>query len=639
MALIIWLVQMQVALSQHFAVQVNEQFIEELIDSAIDSRVNEQGVLDLEIPEGRISQKVKVNSDKSAALVDFVDGFLGINVRSGLEINLFYGKLKVAGRIKSSDIKLSVRKIAANNFRVKAVVAVDRLKTDLSKLFICDNKNCKNGAYVKFQGINLRQINNGVPIKLVLSLRAKLVDGKLYLSVDKIDNNLGGDNPPRIDLNYFVGKKSGKEWPQISYNQVGPRSLGISYSREDLVEELDLFKDDLIETLMVSLGEFASGDLVDDLNKIFANGIGTEFKGKYQGKGPVVIDTRNEVQEREASNFEHYYRQDNTYVDNSRHIPYRIVFYESIIDQFVNSIDYNFNLVELEKYNDDKILEVMAGPDIRINGAKVRPSNVIGYNKCSYGRKFGNCQRAMGKLKFDNEQLKSNSNIAVAISEPFINSLLSVSKNEGVLPKLVDMVVGMPGVYLSNHGVKIHMLNGVVYAVINLKILLKEQSSWIESVIGGAIENRWGKTNGEIVFPIEIPLNFRIEDDGQGESSLLVNGLSPFLANGELANMHGYPSNLDKTARTWFVKIKKKILSKIHSSLKDLIDESSTIKGRMRLKEQRIPMSALSKKLPFDLTPTHLDVLNSGHMAIYGMVKDIKVFEKKEKKNNQGLLR
>lgn len=606
---------------QHLGLQINSQGIKSILSSAIKSISNEKEMIFFELPQGRMDEKFKIDSSKMERSVRLFNGLLGVDFAEGMDVYLKYSKVDIGWNIDVDSIDLALNQPSKKNaVKVKFRTNLSKLNVDIPSLDICSREKCVDGSYIKFKNISIDLQRNSIPLELELLAECSLIKSEAKCVLVSIASNLNSMSPPSIDLTYLNGFSNGEQWPQISSVQVGPLSFGMSYTRDDLIKDIALLNSDLKREIVKRAGIYLSNSLATKINSQMKKAKPSKLSWSFTFSGEQLKLFGDRPKEELRSK---RYRQAIDKLEVVAPVVVDQPMYPTLLDLLIRNLNYKVEASKVSNDADNQLLSLVFDSSLFVNGKKMLPSEMMGYNNCSFGFNFQNCARPITDIKYDLDELSQDSKVAIAISEPYLNAVLESARSSNVLQTIFDIVADMPGIYISNSGVRIHFLNGLAYLVVNLKVVLAEQDGWIDRVLGDMIESRFGETDGEIFFPIEIPISLHLENDSD-ETFLVANAGSPFDVNGELINFHGYPSNLNGAAETWFVNIKKTILKKIYKSFKDSVGFECSDPG-CSLKEQRIPISEYLKKLPVGFIPTNVRFENSGHMVIYGEISNLKL--------------
>lgn len=665
------------AKAQHIGVQMSTDGVRLLFKSALDLMNGGAEDSTIVIPKGNYYQKLTYENPKFDKMFGIVNELFGVDVKLGLPLNIYYGKGSVVGKVNPEDFKFSAKKLSSSKFQIDVSVNVSELKATIPSLKFCTEKNCKGGNFVKFKDLVAGLALNSSPIIVNASMEVsfsnvtKTVDGKTVTSkiaqikVLSTTSNLNTKGGPQVYLSYFKGAADGVTWPNISAIQIGPSGFGLNINSNDLIREIDLYKNDLGKMIIKKGAEFVTNDMATFLNKVLKDKKFTpEYWGTYSNLPVDRTIEKNDDDEDEFGKYSPLYdikpmERDNTYVAPIVPIPQ-----EDLIDDWtyfntlIKSIKYGVMLSDVNIKNTaiSQLFNLLIDTDITVNNENLKPISTKGHGNCySSSIPFStvslNCLQPLKPIYFENSNL--NNNMAVAFSESYLNSLLMLAHKQGILQKMMNKMAPMQGVYLGADGIKVHFTKppgakkSYAYIILNLIIKLDEQPSWIDRNIGDWIEDTWGETNGVIKLVLEIPADIWLQQKN-GKHMLMVRAGSPFL-NADVTNHHKYPSNLNMTARTWLVDIKPKIINKVrdafnelyespfqiwdedlrHDSKIQIIKEKAAVAakkdilGRVPMKLQEIDLSEYLKSIPVDFKPTGFALESTGHAALYGKMNKI----------------
>lgn len=671
---------------QHIGTQLNTEAVRLLIKSGLDLMNDGKEDSILNFQSGSMSQKLTYDNPKFDNLFGIVNELFGVDVNQGLKVNVYYSAGTVQGSVSPAEFKFSVKKISDEKFQIDISGSIREFKASLPALNFCTVASCKGGNFVKFRQLSLATTASSAPIEVKASIEVTLtpitrtVNGRKVISkiaqlkVLSTSSNLSTKGGPAVVLNYFKGLHKGQEWPVVSAVQVGPSDLGLSLNTKDLTTEIDLYKNQLGSMIVKKASDFMAKDLANFLNEILQDKkFAPEFWGSYKYEAPTKVDLDDE--EPVSQNPSYFptiapMERDNTYVAPRYYYEKDYTSPWEYFSQMIKDVKYGIMLSDVFVKNTypNQLFSVMMDTDITINKEVLKPISTKGYGPCKTPEFTStpvatptaapdyryiptpapmerdntyvavkplplpmvasiNCSQPLQSLSFQKSS-SGKSNIAMGFSEPYINSLLMMMHKQGILQKMMDKFMAMPGVYIGSEGVKVHVSKSPgtntyhLYLILNLFVKLEEQG-WVERNIGGPIEYLWGSTNGHFKFPLEIPVGIALKNvDGKYKIGLKVG--SPFIGT-ELTNLHRYENNLDSTAQTWVVNVKKKILNKVKDGLKDSLDPyAPTFLGRTAIKIEEEPdLTEYLDNLPVDFTPVSISLESTGHIVLYGKMNKI----------------
>ena len=670
--------------TQHLGLQISSDALRIALKSALDLMYDGKENAVMEYKAGKITKNFKLDNPQYGKMVAIVDELFSLSAAKGVTVNVKHSAAHISGFVGEENIKYTLTKLADEKFQVQLNVTVADLKVLLPSLMICADinyKDCKGGNFVKFKDISVGLDKNASPVKLSLTLDValnpvvKMVKGQKVLSkaislkVSKVQSNLETNNGPKIRMSYFKGISNGIEYPAISANQVGPSGFGLNFTSKDLITEIDLYKSQLAKEIIATAHGFIAKDLIKFLNNILEEReFSSDFWLSYTGSPLPKSFAGQVITETEDVNNEYQAKIDTAYVYKIKEGKNQSDIMTAL-SLMIHDMTYGIKLddLNLPTYNGKQFLNFNVDTDLFLNGQKFKPSSMRGYGSCnvphftkpepvatpdnSWGRTppaqrdntyvkppviyygptktYANCERPLSDLGFENSKVATNKhNLAFGVSESYINSLLKMADDQGLIKKLVKLQMNKPGVYIGQEGIKLHVYKNAkgstfAYLIVNMIVKLAEQPSWLDRNVGGFIEEWWGHTGGVVKFPLEIPVWFKIKETPAGQK-IVLEGLSPFGSDGHLVNTFGYPSNIDSAADTWLVDIQEKIEGKIKESLTDLVDEThETNNGRKFLKPNEFAVAPLLGTLPADFKLTNISLEDSGHIVVYGQMNKL----------------
>ncbi len=672
--------------AQHLGLQISSDAVHVALKSALDLMYGGKENAQIDIEGGRISKNFKLENEKYAKMVGAINELFALSAEKGLTVNVNYSDSKVKGFIGPNDIKYVIKKVSEEKFNISLSATVKELGVTLPTLTICTDikyKQCQGGNFVKFKDIAVGLDPKGNPLVIKVDLEFsltpvyKMVNGvkvltkSISLVAKKSSSNLETKTSPRIYLNYFKGIRSGIEYPQVSANQVGPAEFGLSITSKDLKAEIELYKNDLGKQIVAAGHDFIAKDMIKFLNNVledreFSSDFWVNYTGKpLEVKKPIFItktspDPKNE----------YVAKIDNTYVYRApimiKQEPTILEYLSSMIHHLTYGI--KLNTLNLPEINKKQYFNVMVDTDLFLNGELMKLLDTKGYGQCAipklpeptptaaptYGgyipepmprdntyvapstamifkpKVYANCAKPLGSIAFaEANKAVPVHNMAFAVSESYINSVLKLADKQGIIKKLVKVALNKPGVYIGDEGIRVHVYKNpqgktYLYLIVNMKIKLSEQPSWIDRNVGGWIEKWWGSTGGVVKFPLEIPVKFSVKETAEGQK-IVMEGLSPFGANGHLVNTFGYFSNIDGAADTWVADIQEKIEDQIREGLVDIVspDRKDYTTGRMYLQTKEFDVNELLGSLPADFKVTSIGMETSGHIVVYGKINKL----------------
>jgi hypothetical protein len=669
---------------QHLGIQISSDALRVALKSALDLMYDGKENAVMEYKAGKITKNFKLDNPQYGKMVSIIDELFSLSAAKGVTVNVKHSAAQISGYVGEQNIKYTLTKQANEKFQINLNVTIADLKVLLPSLMICADinyKDCKGGNFVKFKDIVVGLNKNTAPVKISLVLDVslnpviKMVKGQkvqtkaISLKMSKITSNLDTPNGPQVRLSYFKGIANGIEYPAISANQVGPAGFGLSFSSKDLISEIDLYKNQMGKQIISTAHDFIAKDLVKFINNIledreFSSDFWVSYTGTHLPKslqGQVlteVEDTNNEYQAKIDTVYVYRIKEGKNQSDIM-----------SALSLMVHDMTYGIKLddVSLPTLNGKQFLNFNVDTDLFLNGQKFKPSSTKGYGTCQtfnfnkpepvatpdhswggaqpaqrdntyvkppviyYGqtKSYVNCEKPLLPLNFESSKMSlSKHNLAFGVSESYINSLLKLADDQGLIKKLVKLQMNKPGVYIGQDGIKLHVYKNqkgstFAYLIVNMIVKLSEQPSWLDRNVGGFIEEWWGNTGGIVRFPLEIPIWFKLKETAQGQK-IVLEGLSPFGSDGHLVNTFGYPSNINSAADTWLVDIQEKIEGKIKESLSDLVDPNlENVNGRKFLKSHEIAVAPMLGTLPADFKLTNISLEESGHVVIYGQMSKL----------------
>lgn len=678
---------------QHIGTQLNTEAVRLLIKSGLDLMNGGKEDSTIGFAKGGMVHKLTYENPQFDNLFSIVNELFSVDVNQGLNVNVYYSAGTVQATVLPEEFIFSVKKLSTEKFQIDINGKVRDLKASLPALSFCTNTSCKGGNYVKFRSLSLATSATSIPIDLKASFEVSLTQNVSTVKGRKVTNkvaqikvlstssNLSTKGGPKVVLNYFKGLYKNEEWPVISSIQVGPSNLGLSLTSKDLVTELDLYKNQLGSMIVKKASDFIAKDLAKFLNDVLKDKkFSPEYWGTFELKSDLDLSA---IQSEDVESTPTYLSQvepmaqDNTYVYHAP-IPEPEESAWSYFSTLIKEVKYGIMLSDVNVRNayPNQQFSVLFDTDITINKESLKPIATKGHGSCPKGTYYVptpaptatpvplytprpierdntyvaptrpviveetpsiNCLSALQPMSF--QKTSSKSNIAVAFSEPYVNSLLMMMHKQGILQKMMNKLSYMPGVYLGADGVKVHVSKSPgtnsyhLYLILNLFVKLEEQDDWVNRNIGGIIEAGWGNTGGHFKFPLEIPvgLSLKVVD---GKYKLGIKAGSPFIGS-DLTNLHKYPNNLNQAAVTWVANLKKKILDKVKDGLKDSLDlYAPKFLGRTALKIDDMDISEYLASIPVDFTPVEIGLESTGHVVLYGKMNklDLSKLSTKEQK-------
>lgn len=666
---------------QHIGTQLNTEAVRLLIKSGLDLMNGGKEDSVVSFPKGGMVHKLTYENPQFDNLFSIVNELFGVDVHQGLNMNVYYSSGTVQGTVLPEEFKFSVKKLSSEKFQIDIDGQLRELKASLPALSFCTNNACKGGNFVKFRSLTLATSATSVPINLkasfevsltanVSTVKGRKVTSKIaQIKVLSTSSNLSTKGGPKVVLNYFKGLHNGQEWPVISSIQVGPSNLGLSLTSKDLVTELDLYKNQLGSMIVKKAADFIAKDLATFLNDVLKD---KKFSPEYWGTFELKPDLDLSAIKDEPVSTPTYLiqtepiAQDNTYVYHAP-IPEPEESAWSYFSTLIKEVKYGIMLsdVNVRDAYPNQQFSVLFDTDITINKESLKPISTKGHGTCPRATYFVptpaptatpslvytprpmerdntyvaptrpviveevpsiNCLSPLQPISF--KKTSNKSNIAVAFSEPYVNSLLMMMHKQGILQKMMNKLSYMPGVYLGADGVKVHVSKSPgtssyhLYLILNLFVKLEEQDDWVNRNIGGMIEAGWGNTGGHFKFPLEIPvgLTLKVVD---GKYKIGIKAGSPFIGN-DLTNYHKYPNNLNQAAVTWVANLKKKILNKVKEGLADSLDiYAPKFLNRTALKIDDMDISEYLESIPVDFTPVDIGLESTGHVVLYGKMNKL----------------
>lgn len=672
---------------QHIGTQLNTEAVRLIIKSGLDLMNGGKEDSVVNFPSGAVYQKLTYDNPQFDNLFGVVNELFGVDVHQGLPLYVYYSTGTVQATVLPNEFKFSVKKISDEKFQIDINGLVRDLSASLPALNFCTNSGCKGGNYVKFRKIGLATAATSQPIDLKASLEVTLtpvtskVNGKTVtskiaqLKVLSTSSNLSTKGGPKVVLSYFKGLYKGQEWPVISALQIGPANLGLSITSADLIRELDLYKNQLGSMIVKKAAEFITNDLAKFVNEVLQDKkFSPEYWGSYQYVAPFKLDARVQMEEDDRPDpifTPHVMERDNTYVAPRMDPIEEPESAWSYFSTLIKNVKYGILLsdVNVKSTYPNQFFNVLFDTDITINKESLKPIATRGHGACSsiYSQypvatptpvptaattyqiptpapmerdntyvaptrvivpitPSLNCLSPLQPIAFKKSS-NGKSNIAVAFSESYVNSLLMMMHKQGILQKMMNKLAYMKGVYLGADGVKVHISKSPgtnsyhLYLILNLFVKLEEQD-WVNRNIGGPIEALFGSTGGHFKFPLEIPVGLTLKQV-DGKYKIGIKAGSPFIGN-DLTNYHQYTNNLNYTADTWFISLKKKVLNKVKEGLADSLDPSATkFLGRTALKMDDLDISEYLESMPVDFTPVEISLESTGHAVLYGKMNKL----------------
>lgn len=669
---------------QHIGTQLNTEAVRLIIKSGLDLMNGGKEDAIINFPSGAVAHKLTYDNPKFDNLFAIINELFAVDVNAGLNLNIYYSAGTVQGTVLPEEFKFSVKKISDEKFQIDINGFIRDFKASVPALNFCTNGSCKGGSFVKFRQIGLATTASSIPIDLKASLEVTLtpitstVNGKkvvtkvAQIKVLSTSSNLSTKGGPKVVLTYFKGLHKAQEWPVISAIQVGPSNLGLSITPTDLTTELDLYKNQLGSMIVKKSAEFIAKDLADFMNDIFKD---KKFSPEYWGSYKYVAPTNfSDTDEEEPVSQNQYLiptpypmERDNTYVA----LPVIMEEPESAWSYFstlIKDVKYGIMLADVNVKNTypNQVFSLLLDTDITINKEKLKPISTKGHGICAQTTYVPiiatptpvatpslvytpkpmerdntyvapiyipapitpslNCLKPLQPIAFKKSD-SGKSNIAIAFSESYLNSLLMMMHKQGILQKMMNKLAYMQGVYLGADGVKVHISKSPgtnsnhLYLVLNLFVKLEEQD-WVNRNVGGTVEYLFGSTNGHFKFPLEIPVGLTVKlVDGKYKLGLKAG--SPFIGD-DLTNLHQYDNNLDSTAQTWVLSLKKRILKKVKEGLYDSLNFSAPkFLNRTALAVEDVDISEYLENIPVDFTPVEVSLESTGHAVLYGKMNKL----------------
>ncbi|MFZ4715812.1 MAG: hypothetical protein ACOYL6_18965 [Bacteriovoracaceae bacterium] len=652
--------------TEHLGLQVSSDAIRVAMKSALDLMYGGKENAQIDYRAGKITKNFKFENPKYGKLVAAINDLFSLSAERGLTVNVSHSAAKITGMANASDISYTITKKSDEKFIIHLNAGITQLNIALPTLAICTDikyKECQGGNYIKFKdvGVGLDKFSGPIKINMALEFSLnpvyKMVKGQKVLTKSaslkalKVTSNLNTDKGPKINLSYFKGTSEGIEYPQVSANQIGPAGFGVSFTSKDLKTEIEIYKNDLGKQIITAANDFIAKDMVQFLNNVLEEReFSSDFWVNYTGKElPESIPGYKITKKPDPKN-EYVAKIDTAYI-------YRIPTPKSQSDimvamsEMIHDFTYGVKLSDmtLPLVNDKQFFNVLVDTDLFLNGQHMKPSGYRGYGNCqpadrnhydkgplrqqfiTFGKSqsYLNCERPLSKIGFlESKKAKSDHNMAFALSESYVNSILKIADEQGLIKKLAKLKVNKPGVYVGREGIRLHIYKNnegatFAYLIVNMVVKLSEQPSWVNRNIGGFIEKWWGNTGGIVRFPLEIPVWFKLKKTKKGQK-IVVEGLSPFGQDGHLTNSFGYESNINSTADTWVADIQETIEGQIKEALSDIIDENNiNINGRNFLKPKDVDLVPMLGNLPADFKVTAIVPEDTGHLVIYGKMNKL----------------
>ncbi len=615
--------------SDNLKLFIGNSAIENILFSALEQM---EGKNDgkLRIQEGMISHSIDLRSEEFKKLNEVLSSlFTSTNFYEKVNAFVQYGPVEIKAKLNEKETQIQFLSNEENQITIYVKVAFDNLVIKLDKLYLCTEKNCKRDNFLKFKNlfINIGAATQNLKLGAKISFKLNDADNGLTkgnVSISQITTNLNtfkyGQN---FSMSYLGDKyQASKQYPELSRIIVGSEEFNFGLTRDDLIRELELHKSALGENILKVTALYLKEQLGTTLNSFLKESGVDSFILGAAGSYKTTEEKQTEATKEVPSFFNPIYvaQQDNTRVvlpPIEMFKPNRDI--GEILLNMTRSLDYASSLSSLATSSDKSKLYAKIQSDLYLNNNHLETPNLKGYGSCS-SNKYKNCLQKLPEAQFNST---TDHNFGFSVSESLLNGILKLAYEEGQINAILNEKLGIPGVSVSQDGIKVHTFRNKLYVIVNVQVSLKEQAEWTSRNIGTAIEKVWGNTGGIIKFPLEIPVELSVSNKG-GRSLLHVLAQSPIKGDATY-NEHGYPSNLNDTASTWLVKIKSSIVGSFYDGIKEFLDTKTAPNGRTYFKKIDMDITDYLKDLPMDFIPTEIKAQSTGHIQLYGKIKGLRM--------------
>lgn len=584
---------------EHLALQVKGASLQKFILGALDTyKDSETQKLVFDIPAKKFDSTEKLDDAKFATAVDAIYELSGLDLSQPFNYNISSSTGTAKAFLINEDFKIVLTQASSNSFIIDLKGSIKDIEVAIGKISICEGKTCKKDSLrADIKGASIKQVPN---TKLLLSGKIKVTINNQVASLEVQDfkTNLGKSGGPQINVNF-------KEiiTPAVSIIINGQATTMDTSKIKEIVLS---YKKDIAKKIVNTVAKVMKDKVASVANEYLkSKSISTQFNYNYtQPKSIPQTNTNNDD--------DNYYEiprgyepmpRDNTYVAPVVMPAPKVDLGKLMLNKFLSMIDSlgaGINLSKVQITNNN--LFVSMAPALILNGEKQIINNTIGHG--NYARSLGNISFKGAPAKFD---------IAVGISEAYINSVLDLAHKQKIFNALTTVTNDMSGIRVAKDGIKIHVANynnvPRLFVVANLVIFLNEikTESWKDWFLVKAayLFDQLNSTDGTYLFPMEFEVQPQLLTVN-GKKSVYLKVLSPVDLGDHLKNNFGYYSNLKNT----YGKIRSELVNKI----KEMTDDK--LKGPILF-----PLDQYMTTSDVTINPLKIDVENSGHIVLYSEIK------------------
>jgi hypothetical protein len=637
--------------AQHIGVNLTNDGIQNLLTSAIESYSKGQGKnAALAIPEGVIYERIKKEVFGSNPLINNMREYVNFEQNEDLIFYFKWSPINVATKIVPNSLKINVTG-DQRFFQASIRFSLNQLSISGRSLELCELKKWKcdrnNALFGRFNNYSLKLKRNN-KIDIAITADVKVQNGKVDLKLKNFISNL---IPPSKASERSLYQQHGiatTKQPEfdITFGELIIPAPRLTINGQTVTLDVSGLRNVVLahkEYLSTQLAQFAGAFLSDDLSKI----LNKEFFGKLNDlKTMISVLSYNNKPTRTTTNHRILIPQNTVAIDNTRVVMPRFQHLERVNLNNFNRVEVSFmdqlmGVIKEVVHQAQFDLEYKRTKTIKDSDLVVDFNTHLTLNqrKWPVGNKLGNGKTTMTYPQFELLNAKSY-DVAVALSEPLINTTFKMATDTGLVHAVVDKFLSMPGTYIT--GLHMHIEEGAVkestvfkpfdiydektrryktityktkdaiVAVVEIKVNLLEQPTdgiwdWISNRIGAVLEK------GVIWFPLEIKFYPQITKVGN-KFFLELEAVSPFLYKG-LRNSYNYPYKDMKGV------VHNALLEKLKTDLKPLLEDLP-----------KVDLTPYVNLPGVELEPVQIYAKKSGHLIIATKVKKLDLKELSEMK-------
>ncbi|MFZ4712694.1 MAG: hypothetical protein ACOYL6_03190 [Bacteriovoracaceae bacterium] len=585
---------------QHLNVQISNEAVKTIVLSALNTAKEKSGKMIVSVPAQGKTIKEQIKNEKFQPVIDIIQELTALDLGQPFNFTIASTMGAAKAFVDSKNVKLNMLEANKNSFILSLSTSLTGIELAVPKLSICEGKACtKKNLRVDIGGITIKQIP-GTSLNVAAKIKISIKEGIATAQVYDLITNLGKKSEPHIDVNFASLKI-----PPVSISINDQETTMDTSKIRELVLE---YKTDIANQIILQAANIMKNDVEGIINgflkgKNFSTKVGGTYQRKYEPFDltykPTPIDN--------TYAHHHYPISKNPTPVVPAPSPSTQQQLVSELEAMVNSADFGFQVSKIAALNNR--LDLSFNPFFAINGSDIVIPFDIGY---------GPYLRELSPLIYSSAP--KDYSVAIGISEAFINAIVSTPEESlDMINAVLSLNPSFKGITIDYPGVKLHILNGRVYAVVNLHVNLDKvttESAWegFQKWLAG-ISEVFHETHGHMRFPLEIALTPAIISQN-GEKFLQLKPTSPITGT-SLNNTFGYYSNLGKATGA----VKDKIINTIRAVLSKPLS-----------KDIMIPLKSLTSQAELKVDPKSIGVEPSGHLVIYGDIQSLdlkKIMEKK----------